>query len=81
MTTTDLARKPRTSAERQARYRVRNTLGLLLARTEIMPDLAQELIDGNLLSEAGASDPEQIGAALVRAARLGLKASSRITEK
>ncbi len=57
-----------TSAERQRRLRYRGKHDLLLAKAEVPMLVADALIDADLLSEEGASDPQALGGALVAAA-------------
>ncbi len=57
-----------TSAERQRRLRYRRKHDLLLAKAEVPMLVADALIDADLLSEEGASDPQALGGALVAAA-------------
>ncbi len=61
--------KAQTPAERQRRFRYRRKHDLLLAQAEVPAALAEALIDAGLLSEEAASDPQELGGALVAAAQ------------
>ena len=58
---TQLTAKAQTPAERQRRLRYRRKHDLLLAEAEVPMLVADALIDADLLSEEGASDPQALG--------------------
>ena len=64
-----MSTRPLTDAERQRRCRYRRKHDLLLAQAEVPAALAEALIDAGLLSEEAASDPQELGGALVAAAQ------------
>ncbi len=61
--------KAQTPAERQRRLRYRRKHNLFVARVEVPASLAEAMIDGGLLFEEDASDPQALGGALVAAAK------------
>jgi len=59
------------AAERQARYRTRQILGIRLVPTEVDLDLLEELISAGHLSACVSENAHSVAKALIAAARRG----------